>query len=275
MRSLIEFIRRRSAFFIFCLLEGIALFLYVQHNYIPRSEVAQLSSLVFGRVYTWMSSAQDYLYLAEQNERLHTENLQLRNSLPQSYETSKANDLRVKDSLGVQRYRYRAAKVVNKSLYHTYNFITLEKGKADGITQDMAVLSPDGVVGLIYGVSEHFSTVMPIIHKNFRLSSLLKRSGAIGSLTWDATDYRYAQLTDIALHTDVAIGDTVVVSGYSDAFPEGIMIGTVETISDKTGSFFHIDVKLNVDFSTIRHVYVVEDIRQAEKRLLESQFIKE
>jgi cell shape-determining protein MreC len=133
----------------------------------------------------------------------------------------------------------------------------------------MAVIGPEGIVGIVYSVSEHFATVMPMINRNFRLSVKFKKNNHFGSLSWDGRSYRHANLNEIGLHVPVANGDTLVVSGFSDSFPEGIPVGVVDKVEQKDGSFYTITVLLATDFRKLHYVSVVEDLMKTEKQYLE------
>jgi rod shape-determining protein MreC len=112
---------------------------------------------------------------------------------------------------------------------------------------------------------------MPVINRNFRLSVKFKKNDYFGSLSWNGRSYRYATLNEIGLHVPVVKGDTIVVSGYSGSFPEGIPVGVVDKIQQKDGSFYTIDVLLATDFRKLHFVTVVEDLMKTEKLNLENQ----
>src|SRR5690606_10501650 len=97
-----------------------------------------------------------------------------------------------------------------------------------GIKQDMAVMTGEGVVGIVTNVSSNFSSAMSLLHKDVRVNCQLKKDGSYGPLIWDGDDYRFCQLTDIPTHSKINKGDTVETSELSGIFPEGIMVGTIE-----------------------------------------------
>ena len=124
-------------------------------------------------------------------------------------------------------------------------------------------------MGIIQNTSRHYARVLPLVNTNLRVSAKLKKNGYYGSLQWDGNDYRYSYLNDIPFHVDVAQGDTIVTSGFSSIFPEGELIGFVETVNKETANFLTIKVKLAVDFKKISDVYVVANLNKSEKLELE------
>ena len=152
-----------------------------------------------------------------------------------------------------------------------YNYLTLDKGWEQGIRTEMGVISTDGVVGITIGVSKNFTSVMSVLNKNFHLSARLKKNNYFGTLSWEGTDYRYATLTEIPHHVDIQAGDTVITSGYSAIFPEGIPVGIVEKAELRDAIFFTATVKLFTDFKHLVYVDIIGNLKKQEQRNLENQ----
>ena len=260
--------------FIFLLLEGIASFTLLQNNYTQRIAFVKATNTVSGSIYERISKWRDYLKLREQNRQLQEENTKLRSMLPESFYTADTSPAFDADSGKIRRYAYFHAKVINNTVNKQFNFITIDCGRGHGITSDMAVIGTEGIVGVVYGISDHFASVLPVINRNFKLSVKFKKNNHFGSLSWDGHSYRHATLNEIGLHIPVAKGDTLVVSGYSDSFPEGIPVGVVNKVEQKDGSFYTIDVLLATDFRKLHFVTVVEDLMKTERRELEKQIIE-
>jgi len=257
--------------FIFLVLEGIAGFMLLQNNYIQRIAFVKATNTVSGNIYEQISKWSDYLHLREQNRQLQEENAKLRSMLPGAFYMTDSLPIIHSDSDKYRQYAYLPAKVVNNMVNKQFNYLTLDCGRKQGVDTGMAVIGPDGIVGIVYGVSEHFATVMPVINRNFRVSVKLKKNNHFGSLSWDGRSYRRATLNEIGLHVPVAKGDTLVVSGYSDSFPEGISVGVVEKVEQKDGSFYTIEVLLATDFRKLYFVTIVEDLMKTEKQEVERQ----
>jgi rod shape-determining protein MreC len=275
LRSLILFFQRHHLFLIFLALEGTGVFLLLRNNYIQRITFAKVTSSVSGNIHEQIENWRDYINLREQNHRLQSENTKLYNMLQESFYIEDTSRIFYSDSTKKQqRYAYLPAKVKNKAVNRQFNYLTLNRGIKGGIAEEMAVTGPEGIVGIVFGVSEHFATVMPVINRNFRVSVKFKKNNHFGSLAWDGRSYRHATMNEISLHIPVSIGDTVVVSGYSDNFPEGITVGTVDRVEQKDGSFYTIDVLLATDFRKLHYVTVVDDLMKTEQTKLEQKTVE-
>jgi rod shape-determining protein MreC len=168
------------------------------------------------------------------------------------------NDI-VFDSINV-RYRFIPAEVIDNSVNRQNNYITINKGKKDGIKPEMGLVGPNGIVGIITNVSEHYATGQTVLNRRWRVSAKIKNSNYFGSLVWDGLDYRFARLNEIPFHVELAIGDTIITSGYSSVFPAGIMIGQIENFDIGSGdNFYEIGVRLSTNFKTLTYVEVVQD----------------
>jgi rod shape-determining protein MreC len=168
------------------------------------------------------------------------------------------------DSINV-RYRFIPAEVINNSVNRQNNYITLNKGRKDGIRPEMGIVGPNGIVGIITNVSDNYSTGPTVLNKRWRVSAKIKNSNYFGSLIWDGLNYRIAQLNEIPFHVELAVGDTIITSGYSSVFPEGIMIGQIEDFDIGSGdNFYEIDVRLSTNFMTLTYIEVIQDKGQSE-----------
>ena len=204
------------------------------------------------------------------NESLANENILLKNRL-EEYELLRDTIIHgtvVQDSIPV--YEYIWAKQVNATYNRTKNYITLNRGRKNGLQKEMAVCTPEGIVGLIQDLSDHFAVVIPLINVDSRISAKIKKNNYYGSLQWDGNDYAYSYLNDIPYHVEVNAGDTIVTSGLSKIFPEGIVVGFVESVDKETANFLKIKVKLAVDFKRINHVYVILNNKKNEQTSLEA-----
>lgn len=137
----------------------------------------------------------------------------------------------------------------------------------------MAVMSPDGIVGIVSNVSRNFSSVLSLLHKDVRVNCQLKRDGSYGPLIWDGGDYKHCLLTDIPTHARIKTGDTVITSELSGIFPEGLIVGTIENYERRINeSFFTCTVRLSGDFKKVNHVYVIKNKFKLERDSLEKKY---
>ena len=272
MRNLLNFLIRFNNLIIFLILEGITFYLLATgNNYHNTRLVNGMRGLTMG-LETKINNTRNYLRLREINEDLSAENIALRNSIERLVRRENSLFFSVTDSIYRQQYRHTSAEVVENSVNRQKNFFTINKGKLQGISTDMAVTSFDGVAGVIVGCSENYSVAMSLLNLDFRLSARLKSSGYFGSLSWDGRDYRYAALGEIPQHISVSVGDTVETTGYSAIFPEGLTIGTISDFEKRGGDFYRITVSLKTDFKKLHFVDVIGNLEKAEKVELENQF---
>lgn len=272
MKEIIKLILKYHFTIIFILLEAISFSLIVQHNNYQRTVFSGRAATFFCYISSLTSDINNYFSLKETNEKLVAENTDLKNIIEKlkSVQDGQENNIPVTDSSFFDiDYRYQSAQMINSSFNKTKNYITLDKGSSDGVIKEMAVCSKEGVVGIIQSTSGHYARVLPLINTNLRVSAKLKKNGYYGSLQWDGNDYRYSYLNDIPFHVEVTQGDSIVTSGFSSIFPEGELIGFVESVNKETANFLTIKVKLAVDFKKISDVYVVANLNKSEKLQLE------
>jgi rod shape-determining protein MreC len=134
----------------------------------------------------------------------------------------------------------------------------------------MGVISDQGLVGIVLESSADFATVIPVINREFRLSAKIKSNNYSGILQWDGVSPRYAMLTEIPFHVILTEGDSILTSGFSSIFPEGIEVGRIESFSLEKGNFYDIRVELFTDFQRLFHVNVIRNYRQEEQLNLEN-----
>ncbi len=268
MRTLLRFIQKYSNLMLFLLLETIAITLIVRSSNFQKSKIVGLNRQVSGYLFSKVDGAREYFSLKEENLQLALENLELRNKLDllsaQMDSTIVISDLREP-----YRFFYVPSRVVHNSVFKQYNYITIDKGKKHGVFKDMGVISDQGLVGIVLESSNNFSTVIPIINLDFRLSAKIKSNNYAGILQWQGDSPRHAILTEIPFHVDILEGDTLLTSGFSSIFPEGIMVGTIETFSLEKGNFYDIKVNLSTDFQSLFHVNVIRNYRRDEQLNLE------
>jgi len=273
MKSLIRFILRFHFFILFILIESIALSLTIQSNHFQRAKVVGFTQNLSGFYHSKVRSLTEYLNLREVNQKLSAENTRLNNILYQSYRSEDLFFFKQNDTVFHQQYYLTNAGVINNSVNKQHNFLTLNKGSEQGVQPDMAVTCSDGVVGVIFGVSKQFSTVISLLNTNLKISARLKNNTYFGSLGWDGKDYRTAILTDIPYHVKIQKGDTIVTSGYSAIFPEGILLGTIKDYNSEGGNFYIIRVNLSTDFKNLAYVNIISNLRKTEQLKLENSML--
>lgn len=276
MRSLLRFLVRNYAFLLFLLLEAVSLVMVFSYNSFQRSRFLNSSNFISASFYNTTSSVLQYFELARVNEELANENAYLRSML----DGGTLEGMAIPDStfftneLPDSNFVFRSARIINNSANKQQNYITIDKGLEDGIKADQGILAPEGVAGVITSVSDSYASGLSLLNPRWSISAKLKNSGYYGSLHWNGQNYRQADLQEIPIHVNIATGDTVVISGYSSIFPEGLLIGTISSFDQPQGeNYYNIKVKLAVDFKSIRYVHVIENVKKEELKDLENQVI--
>lgn len=235
------------------------------------------SNYMAGVVYEMANQVTGYFHLKSINDDLVQKNVELELQLEHLQE--RLDDL-TEDSTGIERikkeslagYDILKAKVINNSLTHADNYITLDKGEKDGVKSEMGVVDGNGVVGIVYLTSTNYSIVIPILNSKSSISCKIKRSDYFGFLKWEGGSSGYALVKDMPRHSLFSLGDTIVTSGHSAVFPAGIPIGTVEDITDShDGLSYLLKVKLFTDFGKLNDVRVITQKGQEEQRNLEQR----
>jgi rod shape-determining protein MreC len=270
MRNLLHFILRNYLIFLFLLLEGISFLLVFQYNEFQRSGFVSRTRSITSFLQDNFSGIQSYFYLRVENEILTIENARLRNELSGKGLNEMLPGM-VVDTLSKTAYNYIPSRVITCSVNKQYNYLTVNKGRKQGIYPDMAAITETGAVGIVVAVSDNYSTIIPILNRNFRLSSRLKKNKIFGIIDWDGRSADYVSFKEIPVHIDVQPGDTVVTSGFSAVFPEGIMVGTIESVENTGGNFHDIKVRLATDYRRLYHVNLIRFSRKTELEELENR----
>ncbi len=267
MRNLIRFLLKHHLFLLFVFLELLALILLVRFNSFQSARVFKIRHSVVGGLSNKYNNFSKYLSLEDQNRQLVEENAHLYNRLSKSRLSLK--DESYIDSISVQQFRFIPATVINNSVNKQFNYITLNKGRQQGVEPDMGVIGPKGLVGVVKSSSDHFSTIVPILNREFFPNARIKNTSFFGYIEWPGKSYREVTLRDIPLHAEIHIGDTIETSGYTATFPQGIKIGTIADYEIVKGVNYKITVDLSTDFKRLTHVMVIENLLKEEQTVLE------
>jgi rod shape-determining protein MreC len=269
MRNLLKLLYAYHFLILFIFLEVFSVLFIIKGSNFHRAKFIAASRSFTGGIYNRVNKINSYLSLKEANEILVTENTILRNKLASYNKIVSQNKDTIADSLYNQQYTYQYAKVVNNSVNKLYNYITINKGSRHGLKPDMGVITENGIVGFVKGVSENFSTIISVLNSDFKGSAKIKKNNYYGRLEWNGSNPEYCQLYDITFHVPVQKGDTLVTTGFTSYFPEGILVGTIDDF-DVKGNFYKIKVKLSNDFRKLDYVIVVDDIMKLEQINLEN-----
>lgn len=262
MFQLVEFLSRNRSFILFVLLEIFCFWLIIRNNTYWGATYFNTSNYYVAQILTVSNAVRDYSNLKEENANLAAENVRLNQLVSRLTEQTPpdAPSGYKPDSLFASRFSYKVAKVVERDIRRSNNYITIDKGTLDGIRPGMGVISSTGVVGKVSHCSDHYSIVTSILHSQFMVSTRLLRSNEIGPAKWSGKDPSVIDLMDISRYKRVVRGDSAVTSNLNSVFPPGIMVGTVKDIKiHQDQTFFDIELKLATDFQNLTYVYVVQN----------------
>ncbi|TXI78397.1 MAG: rod shape-determining protein MreC [Flavobacteriales bacterium] len=270
MRDLFRFLYRIRSTLMFLGWLIVSLILLYNGNEHHRSQAISSSNAMVGTIFSWRKEITDYTSLKEVNRRLAEENADFRNRHISTYTPVEGLFARIQDSVRQQEYRVITAKVVNSTWHKPKNHLTLNKGTKAGVHGDMGVIGPNGIVGVVRDASPGFASVISVLSPDIKTSVQLRRTGHFGLLYWNTNDPLTSSVIDIAKHARVAVGDTVETRGGDGTFPAGVLVGVVESVEDQPGSNYHdIVVRLSEDMTRSGFVYVVDDLRRAERDTLQ------
>jgi rod shape-determining protein MreC len=148
-----------------------------------------------------------------------------------------------------------AAEVIGAGASIDFKTVTIDKGTADGVRPDMAVMAPGGVVGRVVVPSGRAAKVQLLVDRSAAAGVLIERSRSQGVAVGAGGELlRMEYVSEVA---DVAVGDTVVTSGIDGIYPKGFVVGKVEAVEKSGNSYKEILVRPAVDFSSVEEVLVV------------------
>lgn len=275
MRNLLDFLRKYHHWFVFILLEVASGVLLFQYNSYQGSVWLSSANAAIGKIYQWESSVLHHFSLSRVNEELTVRNLNLErqvNQLRRLY-TDLTKDTTVMEHQGYEflsQYKLIPAKVVDNSVHKAENLMTIDKGRADGVKADMGVACGNGIVGVVYLVSDHYSVVIPALNtSSSRISCAIRGRGYFGYLHWYGGDPAVAFVEDVPRHAKFKLGEWVETSGFSSIFPPGVLVGKIEqAYNSSDGLSYKLKVRLSTDFSCVRDVCVINDNSIAERAAL-------
>ena len=276
MRNVFLFIRKYANFLFFLVLQIIALSFLFRYNKYHEAVFMNAAGEITGSLDQRYSTVEYYFKLKKINEQLAAENGRLNQRLKENYERPDAGGKQVLDTvqvdslLQIRKFTWLDARVVGSTVSTRTNFITIHRGSNQGVHPNMGVVSPQGIVGTVVNVSENYSSVMTLLHTQYKVVVKLKNGGDRGTVEWDGVSPAYVTLKDIPKSAKVQIGDSVVTSPTSSLFPGNIMVGTVdEVMDDKSSNFYTLKLKPATDFYNIEYVYVISNAQHEEQQRME------
>lgn len=272
MRTLLQFLYRYGHVLLFLLMEAIGLVFLIQGNDYQHSVAFTSAGKINGRLYAWRENVVSYGRLREKNRILWEENSALQSRVAQL--ESCLNDYHIQEQAlkPALDFEFIHARVIKNSVSMLSNSFTLDVGTEDGVEKGMGVVDPQGVVGIVMACSQHYSVAMSVLSVNSRISCYVQHTNIVGTLTWQGGDTHKALLKEMPGYRMWQLGDTVLTSGFSSAFPRDIPIGIITGTEKVEGdSFYSASVALFPCFETLDNVRLLRRIHHDEQQALEKE----
>lgn len=258
MRQIIDFFVRNKNFILFLSLFSFSLILIFSNSRYHNSLVLNSTNSLTGRIFETTNFISSYLNLKNENESLNEENTELKKLI---YNYSKS-------TIDGVKYEVFNSKVIKNSYSRNNNYLTINIGNIDSISEDMGVVSNKGIIGITDRVSKNYSRVISVLNTKLNLNAKLKKSNHFGILNWNGLNYSTVQLIDLPKQTKINIGDTIITGGNSFIFPEGVLIGNVSSFKlDDTQNYIEAEISLFNDMTNIKNVYIIRnnDLEELKK----------
>ncbi|MDO4335073.1 MAG: rod shape-determining protein MreC [Bacteroidales bacterium] len=264
MRNLLNFLIKYSTWFVFTFYVLISCILLVRssqnHHFLYLSSANAAGELVYGTV----SEISEYFNLLSVNRRLQESNAKLQNEVLNLRNELAQYKVLLQDTAAsawnIDRFGYIGASVINNSTRHPRNYFTIDRGSADGVRPGMGVIDQSGIIGIVDITGRHTSRAISVLNQSQRFSAKIKDTPYIGSLAWHGGDPTVAYLEEVPRHARYHLGDTVVSSGFSTTFPEGIDIGTIiGRVKTHDDTFYVLKIRLASNFKALGSVRIIKD----------------
>ena len=273
MRNLFLFFRKHYFIFLFLLLEVVSLILFFRYNNYQNAAMYTWTADISGIINSSYKNISEYFSLKRTNFFLSQENATLHARMPEAiYLTSTAIETR-NDTLMQSEYRFISAWVISNTTNRRNNYLMINKGLLHGVKPHMGVIIGDKIVGQVLNVSSHFSWILSVLHKESKISAKFLKNNQLVSVEWPGNDYQKGIVKEIPKHLRVLPGDTIVTSGNSEIFPDGINIGIIDQLIEHHDDNFNTATLVFLtDFNGIGYVEVVVDMFRKEKEQLKASF---
>lgn len=277
MEILFDKLRENIHWVVFLFLELLSGFLLFQFNSYQGSVWFTQANEASGWILSKERELLSFVHLKAQNDQLTLQNQALQEELADLRDAVNrlSNDSTYAQRMQAERlshFHLVSAHVVGNSVNQKDNYLTINRGSADGIQPEMGVVSGTGVVGIVARVSPHYALVMSLLHSKSSISCRIRGTNYFGYLKWDGGSPLRAHIDDIPRHARCHVGDIVETSGYSNVFPQGIFMGRVSHIHDSAdGLAYQLEVQLSTDLANIHSVCVITNDDYPELSTLTAQ----
>ena len=258
MRNLVLFIIKNKDHFVFACTFILSITLLFNRNDDEMGVIRGFSSDFVSFLSSPMVEIKSLAIVNEENQYLREKNLQLNLQLESILYAADENE-KLRELLDFKRatkLNITPARIINKGIQTNVRSLTIDVGSLNGITENQAVLTPNGVIGKTIQTGQKSAIVQSITDNNFRLSVRIMPSGAVGLLRWQ--DNNVCKVYEVQKNVDINIGDRVITSGFSEIYPPKLPVGIVSGVYDERGSYQKVvNVNIQNDFESIQNVFVI------------------
>ncbi len=255
-------------FIVYLLLGCVLLF---TGNMYQHSAYLTSANAVSSSVFETANGVTGYFHLRSINEGLQERNASLENEvLNLKHELDQMRTMLPPDStdavyIPTHRFDYTIASVINNNVTKPQNYFTINKGSNAGIRPGMGVVSHAGIAGIVGAVGPDAARVISLLNVTQHFSVKVKGTNTVGSLEWREGNPDIAYVGELPRHVKYHIGDTIITSGYSTTFPEGLPVGVIMSqVKTSDDNFFTLKVRLATDFKELSSVRVIKDRYKSE-----------
>ena len=215
------------------------------------------------------TTVHDVMTVHEQNKQLRVEVEQLRAQNLEASEFAAENQrlralLDYKDA--AKQFDLLAARVIGRESATWTSMVVINRGLADGLAVDMAVVTSMGLVGHLSEVGLNSSKVQLILDPRSSVGTLVQRpeSRVAGIVEGDMNNPTMPRMVNIPKDADVQVGDVIVTSGFGGVYPKGIVVGHVKEVKNDEGGLLKYGVlETTVNFQKLEDVAVITVSREA------------
>ena len=265
MGNILRFLSKNTTFLFFLILQCISIALIFSKNVMQKSWLAGQVATFNAWVSGYIDVGSSYLKLKEINEGLTRQNKALMEQLYGKEYRTLARTINMNDSIkGGQVYQLIDGEVINNSINRKNNYFTINRGSLQGVRDNMAVITPEGIAGIVINTTQNYALVQSILSVDkIKINASLKKSNYFGTLSWNGEDTRIMHLSDIPKYVPIKVGDTIITDGKSALFPRGKMIGTISgyEVNSQTG-FWDISVELSEKMGQLNKIFVVKNLKK-------------
>jgi rod shape-determining protein MreC len=270
LKNIFIFIHRHFNFLLFAGLQIFSIYLVVSYSKYHEAAFSELSNEYTGAINTKYYNLQKYFYLKNTNDSLIKANQLLYNKLksnyaiPDSLGKSFIDTMRLDSVAQFKKYEFIATRIVSNSISSQSNYLVLDKGTNDQLKVGMGVVDPNkSVIGIITEITDKYSVVMSLLHKDSHISGKLTKGGQTGTLSWDGSEVNAITLNNIPKSSKIIKGDTIISSGFSTALPKGMTIGYVDKLyKDPSSNYLKIKFLSAANFYNLQYAYVIRNFEQ-------------